>query len=354
MRISINSLTEKISLKEMSNLSNRVIAFTDSDSPFLGAINMIKEIANTEYCSLIIYNFSEGQVKWHYANDHRNNINENTPLIIPEEFLASSIDNKELLFISKNSNSEKGLSLPPGFPLQQLMIIPLSGKHLNALVVIGDYENRKKLNSKRKIRKLTAFLKSSEYLLGFLNKYDKAHELSFKDDLTKAYNRRYLDRCLREELNRATRNSSKLSFIFFDLNDFRAFNDSYGHYYGSRLLVYITHKIMDNVRDIDKFVRYGGDEFCVILPDTSVDGAIIVSKRILEVLKKLDFPTPDGRKVVLSACFGVSSFPDNAKNVKDLICEADRAMYSAKENGKDIVVITREISEKMQKRNIDV
>jgi diguanylate cyclase (GGDEF)-like protein len=354
MRKNINNVAEKNDLKDMSKVSDRVVAFADSDSPFLGAINMIKEIADSEYCSLIIYNFSDGQVKWHYANDHQKDTNENTSLIIPEEFLASSIDNKEILFIRKNNDNEKGMSLPASFPLHQLMIIPLSGKHLSALVVIGESEGRKKLNNKRMIKKLTTFLDSSEYLLSFINKYDKAHELSFRDDLTKAYNRRYLDRCLREELNRAIRNTSKLSFIFFDLNDFRAFNDNYGHYYGSRLLVYITHKIMDNVRDIDKFVRYGGDEFCVILPDTPVDGAIIVAKRILEVLKKLDFPTPDGRKVVLSACFGVSSFPDNAKNVKDLICEADRAMYSAKENGKDIVVITQEISERMQKRNIDV
>jgi diguanylate cyclase (GGDEF)-like protein len=354
MRININSLTEKISSKEMSHLSDRVVEFADSDNPFLGAINMIKKITGAEYCSLIIYNFNEGQVKWHYANDYQNGSDGNAPLIIPEEFLESSIDNKKVLFIRKNAENKKEFTLPPSFPFQQLLIIPFSGKHLDALAVIGGAENGKKFGKKRNIRKVTAFLNSSENLLSFLNKYSKAHELSLRDDLTKAYNRRYLDRCLREELNRAIRNQSKLSFIFFDLNDFRAFNDSYGHYYGSRLLVYITHKIMDNVRDIDKFVRYGGDEFCVILPDTPVEGAVIVAKRILEALVKLDFPTPDGKKVALSACFGVSSFPDNAKNVKDLICEADRAMYSAKENGKDIIVITQEISEKMQKRNIDV
>lgn len=354
MKILKNNQKVNVSSKNNLDLTNRVVEFADSDNPFLGAINLLKEITGAEYSSLITYEMDEGKVKWHYANEYQDETGNTDPLIIPEEFLSNSIDDKKVLFIRKNEGNDKNLSLPSNFPLQHLLIIPFSGKHLNTLAVMGGNGNGDKLIQNSTIQKVTEFLDSTENLLSFLNKYSKVHELSYKDDLTKAYNRRYLDRCLREELNRASRNHSKLSFIFFDLNDFRAFNDSYGHYYGSRLLVYITHKIMDNVRDIDKFVRYGGDEFCVILPDTPVEGAVIVAKRILEVLVKMDFPTPDCKKVTLSACFGISSFPEHAKNVKELICEADRAMYSAKETGKDIIVITPEISEKMQKRNIDV
>lgn len=338
----------------MKNVINRMMEFADSNNPFLGIINLIKEMTGAEYCSLAIYNSADLQVKWHYIAEHENNSDSKTHIPIPEEILSESMEKKKAIFLENDKEYESGKALPSTFPLKQLMIVPTSGKYLSAVVVYGNSEKNEKINSKKQIESVSNLLESNEQVLSFLNKYDKALELSLKDDLTKAYNRRYLDRALRDEINRASRNESKLSFIFFDLNDFRAFNDSYGHYYGSRLLVYITHKIMENVRGIDKFVRYGGDEFCVILPDTPVDGAIVVAKRILDVLKKLDFPTPDGKKVVLSACFGISSYPENAKNVKDLICEADRAMYSAKENGIDILVITREISERMQKRNVDV
>lgn len=337
----------------MGSVTEKVMEHVNTDSPFLGAFNLIKETTGADYCALIVYNNSEIQSKWHYIEHHSNDTEKRKSISIPDSFLSEALEAKKELYFESDPAGGSG-HISPELPFKQLLLVPLSEEHMTAVLALGKNEIDEELNNKKKIEKLSSLLQSIEHILNFLYKYDKALELSLKDDLTKAYNRRYLDRALREELSRASRNNSKLSFIFFDLNDFRAFNDNYGHYYGSRLLVYITHKIMENVRGIDKFVRYGGDEFCVILPDTPVEGAVVVARRILDVLKKLDFPTPDGKKVTLSACFGVSSYPENAKNVKDLICEADRAMYSAKENGEDITIITREISEKMQKRNVDV
>ena len=106
---------------------------------------------------------------------------------------------------------------------------------------------------------------------------------------------------------------------------------------------------------MDKLVRFGGDEFCVVLPRTDAEGAKIVSQRILDTLHNLDYPTPDGKSLRISACFGIATYPTHAKTSKAIVCEADRAMYAAKERtqGK-IVVITKEISKRMAKRHVDV
>ena len=220
---------------------------------------------------------------------------------------------------------------------------------------MGSHDEKRVLNELKIYKNLEPLLKNYTWIPELVLEHDLALKLSMRDDLTKAYNRRYLETRLHQELDYAKKKKTKLSFVFFDLNDFRVTNDRYGHYYGSKLLTYITEKIMENVRELDKLVRFGGDEFCVVLPKTDAEGAKIVSKRILDVIHNLDFPTPDGRELKISACFGIATFPEHASNMKDLVCEADRAMYAAKESKRDkIKIITEEISKKMAKRHIDV
>ncbi len=110
--------------------------------------------------------------------------------------------------------------------------------------------------------------------------HHKMKELTIKDDLTEAYNRRYFEQFLEEELMRARRYGANLSLIFFDVDNLKEVNLKHGHLIGSKTLQEVARRMILTVRGIDKVVRYGGDEFCIVLPETDTQGAYQVADRI--------------------------------------------------------------------------
>jgi diguanylate cyclase (GGDEF)-like protein len=336
------------------NYLNKIIKPIEENQPLESSINLFKDISGAGYCGIILLDEMMSEVISCHSDEPSVKMKADK-VEIPIELLRDSIKDRKVIRASKEKKGNEDQQISEESKLNSLLLIPGTGKYGNLVIALGNYNGEyKELFSKKKISKLNSIILSSEHILNIYNSYEIAMSLSWRDDLTKAYNRRFLDKFLIDEINRAERNNTALAFIFFDLNNFRSFNDNYGHYFGSKLLILITKKIMESVRGIDKLVRFGGDEFCVVLPGTTIEGAKIVSRRILEVLKAMSIPTPDNKKIEISACFGISSYPEHALNEKDLICEADRAMYAAKESGESITVITKEISKKMKNRKIDI
>jgi diguanylate cyclase (GGDEF)-like protein len=157
------------------------------------------------------------------------------------------------------------------------------------------------------------------------------------DDLTNLYNFRYLHQALDMEIERAQRYGSLFALIFMDLDNFKEVNDRNGHLIGSRLLVEISNILRKNLRTIDVITRYGGDEFVMILPQTTQDGCFEVAERLRKIIEKNIFLKSEGFSIKLTASFGVASFPDIAKNKEELIHLADKAMYRGKFSSKNIV-----------------
>jgi len=170
--------------------------------------------------------------------------------------------------------------------------------------------------------------------------HGELERLSVTDRLTELYNHGYFQQRLEEELGRANRFSHKLSLIMLDIDDFKDFNDTYGHPRGDRVLQTVSEIIKHNLREIDVAARYGGEEFVVVLPETDSDGALFVAKRILESVRDSDFVGgEDIPPVHKSVSIGVATFPTHATNPTRLIEAADRAMYAAKREGKDRVAV---------------
>jgi len=169
--------------------------------------------------------------------------------------------------------------------------------------------------------------------------YQRSTELTVTDDLTKLFNSRYLTVHLRREIKRSKRYGVPVSLIFLDLDGFKQINDSYGHLAGSRALYEVGQVIQDTVREIDVVSRYGGDEFTVILPQTSASGAMIIAERIRKSIADTVFLTEMSRQVKLTASFGVATFPDCGETREDLIQRADQAMYRVKGSGKNGVMM---------------
>lgn len=168
-------------------------------------------------------------------------------------------------------------------------------------------------------------------------KYQDAQRLIFIDDLTGLFNTRYLDVALQTELSRSRRYKNHLSVLFVDLDYFKLVNDSYGHLVGSWLLVEVARVLKSCVREIDVVVRYGGDEFVIILSETDLAGAKVVAERIRQRMAEHQFMPRNDLILKITCCVGIATFPDDGQTKEELIHLADKAMYRGKETTRNVV-----------------
>ena len=182
---------------------------------------------------------------------------------------------------------------------------------------------------------LTRLIEPAGFALAHALRVVRAETLSVTDDLTQLYNARYLHDVLRKETKRAVRTGLPLSLLFVDLDGFKRINDAYGHLLGSRALVEAAAVIRSSARETDIVARFGGDEFAVVLPETNLEGAQAVARRVRQRIAKYVFLAERGPGSRLTVSIGVATLPDAADSAEGLLEAADAAMYRVKEQGKD-------------------
>ena len=187
------------------------------------------------------------------------------------------------------------------------------------------------------IENVSRYLGAVASVLGNIYQLSRSRDLAMRDDLTKAFNRRFFDSYLEEEIERSRRYGSLFSIIFLDLDDLKMVNNFYGHLTGSRTLQEVAKRILGAVRAIDKVVRFGGDEFCIILPETDQEQAVAVANRVRKSLTSTPFHLDPDVEISITASFGIASFPTHALSKDDLIRQADAAMYRVKSTTKNAV-----------------
>jgi diguanylate cyclase (GGDEF)-like protein len=168
--------------------------------------------------------------------------------------------------------------------------------------------------------------------------YERTERSAVTDGLTGLFNRDYLLQALRHEVVRSKRHSLKTALLLLDLDDFKQVNDTLGHLEGDRVLARAAALLKESLREIDVAARYGGDEFAVVLPETSRTGAYVVAERIRSRLEE-GFRRSRGRRVSFSG--GIATWPDDALTPADLIVRADEALYRAKGDGKNRIVLAQ-------------
>ena len=170
----------------------------------------------------------------------------------------------------------------------------------------------------------------------------RIHELTITDDCTSLYNARHLNFILETEIYRSQRYGYEFSLVFLDLDHFKAVNDTHGHLAGSKLLAEIGHVLRDNCRLIDFAFRYGGDEFVILLPQTSKESACVVARRLHKLIRETHWLTSEGLDVHVTTSAGVASYPTDAKTKAQLLHLADEAMYLVKNTTRDSVAAAHE------------
>jgi diguanylate cyclase (GGDEF)-like protein len=193
--------------------------------------------------------------------------------------------------------------------------------------------------SAEQVARLQQLLEHSKIAVGHGKRVAALRRLIIKDDTAACYNRRYFDEFLPEELARAGRFRSPVSLIFLDMDNLKEVNTLHGHAMGSRTLLEVSKRIRSRVRKFDKLFRFGGDEFCIVLPETEWKGAVEVAERVRDAVNGEAFLQDEvgGGGIGMTASLGIAAFPLHARTQQGLIALADEAMQRVKKSTKNAV-----------------
>jgi diguanylate cyclase (GGDEF)-like protein/PAS domain S-box-containing protein len=164
-------------------------------------------------------------------------------------------------------------------------------------------------------------------------------EQSVRDPLTNLYNRRYMEETLERELLRCSRKQLPLSILMLDIDYFKRFNDTYGHLAGDEILCEVGMLLLEHVRREDVPCRYGGDEFVVVLPDAPPDVARTRAELVRDYVQYIHIQNNELELVSVTISLGVANFPTNGRTRTEILRAADEALYRAKQEGRNRVVV---------------
>lgn len=171
-------------------------------------------------------------------------------------------------------------------------------------------------------------------------KLDKTQAMLYRDDLTHLYNTRYFELAVDSELRRAERFATQFCLLFIDLDGFKPINDQHGHMSGSSVLKQVADVLRDAVREVDIPIRYGGDEFVIVLLGATSAKGLLVAERIRRLIEQKEFRLEDGSGTArVTASIGVAAYPEHGRDRATLLRMADETMYNSKRNGKNQVTI---------------
>ncbi len=169
--------------------------------------------------------------------------------------------------------------------------------------------------------------------------YQQVCELTFTDELTQIYNRRYFNQRFEREMVRAQRYKRPLSVLMVDIDHFKSFNDTHGHFAGDEVLKTVAKTLEESLRKADIIARFGGEEFVIILPEINKKKALGVAEKLRRAVEQIEFDLAYSQPLgKITVSLGLASFPEISSSGADLLKKADAALYKAKANGRNCVV----------------
>jgi diguanylate cyclase (GGDEF)-like protein/PAS domain S-box-containing protein len=206
--------------------------------------------------------------------------------------------------------------------------------------VIGLFHLRWKAHSKQRMIEQLAATVAEHITLSLSNLMlrENLRSQSIRDPLTGLFNRRYMDEAFNHELHRAVRRSHSIGVIMLDVDHFKTINDCFGHAHGDNLLIALANYLKTRLRGEDILCRYGGEEFAIILPDTTLESAIQLAEKLRGEIKAIEVDSTNQPYEPITISLGVAAFPEHGRNADELLRSADWALYQAKQKGRDRVM----------------
>ena len=261
-----------------------------------------------------------------------------TDLIILD-ILLPRMDGFELCKILKNRHDTKNIQI-----LILTNLSDLESEIRGIELGVDDYII-KPINKYELRARIQALINKKAHLDKLCKNYENAFLSAIKDRLTGLYNRSYFDHYLEIDLKRSERQKRPLALLMIDIDDFKIFNDTYGHLTGDRVLRQLGKVIKENTRETDMAARYGGERFVVILPDENLENARKTSERLMDAIKAgFTGYSVEDIPLKLSVSMGIAGYPSDGDSVTSLVNAAERALYAAKKAGKGRICMAGEIN----------
>ena len=333
------------SLHNISILYNisQAVNFIDDLKRLLRVIlNKALETIDAEKGSLMLYNFTENilQTKVVYGlsdknleTEINNGLVECTKIKVGEGIAGTVFVEKKSIISNLGQNDPRFIDNGQELNVNSLLCVPLIAKG----EPIGVINITNKLNGKLFNKQDLEFIEALANQAAIAIDNAKLYELATKDGLTKLYIYRHFYTLLENEIKRSSRYNHEMTLLMMDIDNFKSVNDTYGHPVGDQVLREIASCISQTVRKIDIASRYGGEEFTVILPETNISDAKIIAERIRKNISNIKINVKDEICIRPTVSIGMSEYPSCALDEQTLIELADVALYSAKNNGKNII-----------------
>lgn len=334
----------KSHLKEMSTLLqlNQVMASTlELDTLFERVINALSDLLDCEMASLLLYDSKKKELEVTHTLGIDRDTLKDIHFSLNEGVSGEVARSHQTIYVKNLQEDRRYLKYKGALPADGSMLsMPLLFKNrlcgvlnLHRSEIDGFDEDGIKLA--RAVTNQVAVAVENTRL------YEQAKQKSMTDDLTGLANRRHFDDILQREIVHTKRYSTDISMIIADIDHFKKYNDTHGHIQGDIALKKVADLLLQNTRGIDLVARFGGEEFVILLPKTSVAGAKITAEKLRDIIETSEFmgesqSQPDGR---LTLSIGIATCPEHTSDVNLLLNLADQALYRAKETGRNRVVI---------------
>jgi len=225
--------------------------------------------------------------------------------------------------------------------------IPFSINEDNSLIISITTKDDSTINSiNAKIPSIKNYLEAAKPVIESRILMAKLRDTSLRDGMTGLYNRRFLEEFIDQVMKQAARENETYSVLMLDVDFFKMVNDTYGHDVGDKVIVEIGKVLRENIREADLAIRYGGEEFVVMLHNATQEGALKVAQQIHKAFADLVFDVGNGETMSKTMSIGMAKFPTDGDTIWKCIKYADTALYVAKTTGRNkIVEYTKEMSE---------
>jgi diguanylate cyclase (GGDEF)-like protein len=260
----------------------------------------------------------------------------------PDDIAAEVIRRRD--YVASNDKPGGAVPLSAAARAEQIhsiVCLPLASNQ-HALGVIYFYRGEGEDFGFEDIELIRTFSHLAAHAIQNARLHELTVDMAETDVLTGLYNRRKLEQRLRDEIQRAQRSRQPLALLLLDIDHFKKINDNHGHAGGDAVLMALAGIFRREIRDVDLVARTGGEEFMFLLPDTDGNRARLVAERIREALAAGMIAVPDGARIQITASVGVAGYPLDAGSAEALIANADRALYTAKQGGRNRVDVYAE------------
>ncbi|OHB29441.1 MAG: diguanylate cyclase [Desulfuromonadaceae bacterium GWC2_58_13] len=327
------------SLKDVLSVAQVVVSSLDIDEVLQNILYSAMAVMDMPAGSIALYDEPLGQLSLHahaglserFLERYRWPVKDGT-------VIRRVLDDGEIFRLEDIGSSgcvDDALILQEG--IRSLVAVPLKIQNkIVGLICLDDFEPRTFAESRLNILSILASFAAMSIDNACL--HQRTYHLAVTDGLTGLYNQRQFRLMLKEEMVRARRYDKPLTLLMFDVDNFKSFNDTYGHFKGDKALVAVAEILRESMRECDMVFRYGGEEFIAILPETGLDFALKAAERARKSIETLSVDYLRGiagRGVTVSV--GVAAYPEDGIDRDSLLHVADALLYKAKREGKNRV-----------------